>query len=160
MTKTDIHFFQNMPIFGGLTEDSLELIIKRSKAIELKKGDYFYQEGDHGSSLYVLTQGSVKGSKNIDGDEFQIDILSEGDCFGIMELIDPSPRLNSVMAQTFCTALKVSGLDLLELYKQNLEQYTLIQMNMAREISRRLRQLELSICEFGSKAHHFKNVNL
>ncbi|MCK5835340.1 MAG: Crp/Fnr family transcriptional regulator [Lentisphaeria bacterium] len=160
MTETDIHLFQNMPIFGGLTEASLELIVNRSEVVEVKKGGYFYQEGDHGNSLYVLTQGSVKGLKSIDGDEFQIDILSEGDCFGIMELINPSPRLNTVLAQTDCTALKVSGLDLLQLYKQNLEQYTMIQMNMAREISRRLRILELSICDFGSKHYHFKNVNL
>lgn len=160
MTKTDIHLFKNMPIFGGLTEQSLELIISRSELIEVRKGNYFYQEGDHGNSLYVLTQGSVKGLKNIDGDDFQIDILSEGDCFGIMELINPSPRLNTVIAQVNCTALKISGLDLLKLYKQDLEQYTIIQMNMAREISRRLRILELSICEFGSQHYHLKNINL
>ena len=159
MTKTDLHLFQNMPIFGGLTEESLELIINRSEVMEVTQGNYFYKEGDRGNSLYVLTKGSIKGLKEIDNQEFEIAILAEGDCFGITEHINPSPRLNSVMAQVDCTALKITGLDLLELYKQDLEQYTMIQMNMGREISRRLRVLELSICELGS-SHHLKKVNL
>jgi CRP-like cAMP-binding protein len=160
MTKTDIHLFQNMPIFGGLTQESLELIINLAEVIEIKKEATFYKEGDRGNSLYVLTSGTIKGVKQINGSDYQLGALSEGDCFGITEHINPCPRLNTIIATSDSTALKIAGLNLLELYKQNLEQYTMIQMNMAREVSRRLRLLELSICEFGNDPQHLKNVNL
>ncbi len=64
--------------------------------------------------------------------------LGRGDCFGEMSLIDLFPR-TSVRAEKPCTAIEISSDALYEIYKRDLEQFALIQMNIAREISRRLR---------------------
>jgi len=56
-----------------------------------------------------------------------------------MSLIDLFPRSTSVRAQKPCTAIEISSDALYEIYKRDLEQFALIQMNIAREISRRLR---------------------
>ncbi len=160
MTNTDIHLFQNMPIFGGLSKSSLEIIMEHAEVVDVAMGDFFYKEGDHGNSLFVLTKGKVKGIKVIDCDNFELGMLAAGDCFGMVELINPSPRLNSIVAQLDSSALKISSVDLLEIYNHDVEQYTIIQMNMAREICRRLRSLEVSICEFGSEHHHLRTANL
>jgi hypothetical protein len=41
-----------------------------------------------------------------------------------------------------CQAIELSGASLLGIYEKDLEQFTLIQMNMGREVSRRLRDAD------------------
>ncbi len=68
--------------------------------------------------------------------------LHEGDCFGEMSLIDLGPRTASVLAIEDCSAIKLSNVNILKIYQKDLEQFTLIQMNIGREISRRLRHMD------------------
>jgi CRP-like cAMP-binding protein len=59
-----------------------------------------------------------------------------------MALIDLNPRSASVVAVEDCIALEISHQALYVLYENYLEQFVLIQMNLAREVSRRLRALD------------------
>lgn len=65
--------------------------------------------------------------------------LGPGDCFGEMAMIDFAPRSASVQALAPCRAFALSIARLHRLYEQDLEQFALIQMNLSRELSRRLR---------------------
>lgn len=56
-----------------------------------------------------------------------------------MALLDLFPRSASVLATSDCTAIALSSDGIYHLYEKDLEQFALIQMNIAREISRRLR---------------------
>jgi len=56
-----------------------------------------------------------------------------------MALLDLFPRSASVLALAPCTAIELSTATLYKLYETHLEQFALIQMNIARELSRRLR---------------------
>ena len=67
--------------------------------------------------------------------------LKPGDCFGEMAIIDFSPRSATARAVVESQALEVSMDGLLALYQSDVEQFAMIHMNMARELSRRLRQL-------------------
>ena len=62
-----------------------------------------------------------------------------GDCFGEMALLDLYPRSASVRAEADCTAIELAPDNLLRLFEHDAEQFALIQMNIAREMSRRLR---------------------
>ncbi len=68
--------------------------------------------------------------------------LEQGDCFGEMALMDMKSRSASVLALEACSAIELSAGCLFELYEHDLEQFTLIQMNMGREVSRRLRETD------------------
>jgi CRP-like cAMP-binding protein len=65
--------------------------------------------------------------------------MQAGDCFGEMAVIDHCPRSASVRAVEDCRAIRISAADLYQVYAQDLKQFTLIQMNMGREVCRRLR---------------------
>jgi CRP-like cAMP-binding protein len=56
-----------------------------------------------------------------------------------MALMDFCPRSASVGAVEDCTAIRISAVDLYKVYAQDLKQFSLIQMNMGREVCRRLR---------------------
>lgn len=59
-----------------------------------------------------------------------------------MAVIDHCERSASVRAVEDCTAIRISAANLYELYAQDLKQFALIQMNMGREVCRRLRQAD------------------
>ena len=131
-----------MPIFGGIREDILELILKETSILPVSAGQYFFRENDAGTSLYVLETGKALVIKAWQGREFVLMELHAGDCFGEMSLIDLGPRTASVLAIEDCTAIKLTNANILKIYRKDLEQFVMIQMNMAREISRRLRHTD------------------
>lgn len=43
---------QQMPLFGGLTEAALEVLLGDSREIAMPAGNFFFHEGDPGESFY------------------------------------------------------------------------------------------------------------
>ena len=58
--------------------------------------------------------------------------------------MDLLPRSASVRAVEDCTAIRLSAANLYQVYEQDLKQFALIQMNMGREVTRRLRKRIIS----------------
>ncbi|MFQ5581645.1 MAG: Crp/Fnr family transcriptional regulator [Mariprofundaceae bacterium] len=142
MQTTRLELLQGMPVFGGIREKTLEFLLELASITDIAANDYFFREGDKGSSMFVLEQGKVAILKNWDDQEHALKYLGRGDCFGEMALIDLYPRSASVRAVEDCTAIELTNTILLELYRENLEQFTMVQMNIGREISRRLRKAD------------------
>jgi CRP-like cAMP-binding protein len=138
-----------MPIFGGVSKETLEFLIDHSSIRSLSPGNYFFREGDDAVSMFVLERGKVAVSKEWNGEEHLLKHLSEGDCFGEMALLDLYPRSASVMAVEPCDAIELGHAILLKLYQHDLEQFTIIQMNIGREISRRLRSADKQLFQSG-----------
>ncbi len=134
-----IHLLQGMPFFGAISDSSVSLILEHSETLNVKAGEYFFRQGESGDSLFILEQGKAIVFKEMDGKEYVLRDAKKGDCFGDLALIDFSPRSASVRAEEDSTAIKIPSSTLHSLYKQDPEQFILIQMNMSREVSRRLR---------------------
>lgn len=140
--QANVSVLSEMPVFGGVPEDALTFIAKRAKCVELSAGDHFFHEGESGETMYVLRTGRVQLTRRLGEQEQTLGTLGPGDCFGEMALIDLYPRSATVHAIKDCIALGVSNALLYELYETNPEPFTLIMMNLAREISRRLRECD------------------
>jgi CRP-like cAMP-binding protein len=90
--------------------------------------------------LFVLETGVAAVLKSWNGQDHLIQTLRAGDCFGEMSVIDNCHRSASVLATEDCTAICITSADLYRVYSQDVKQFTLIQMNMGREVCRRLRE--------------------
>jgi len=145
MKQARLKILQQMPIFGGLNKDSLLFLMDLSPSVIVRTGDFFFHEQQKSGTMYVLEKGKVAVLKSWNSQNHLLAYLSVGDCFGELELLDLCPRAASVMATTDCIAIQISTASLFSLHKENLEQFTLIQMNMGRELSRRLRKLDQEI---------------
>jgi len=139
MTEERIGILQKMPIFGGIRDDILRLMLEDAAEISLTEGDYLFEENDPGDAMYVLEEGQVAILKLCDNVYYRLNRLNAGDCFGEMCLIDLGRRSASVLALTDCKAVELTNALLFKVYEKDLEQFALIQMNMGRELSRRLR---------------------
>ena len=139
MQKNRIGALQAMPIFGGILKDILEFLLSASEVLSVPKDQYFFHEKDQAEAMYVLEAGEVAVLKLWNGQQSVLRHLQRGDCFGEMALMDLFPRSASIRAVTPCTAIQLSTASFQKIYEMDLEQFALIQMNIGREVSRRLR---------------------
>jgi len=139
MPDARVAFLQNISLFAAVSSDSLELLLERIRQRHVAQGAYFFREGDEGASIFVLEKGRVSILKHWQGEDYLINAFGAGDFFGEIALLDCMPRSASVIAEEDCHALELRASDVLELAGRDLEQFTMIYMNIAREIARRLR---------------------
>ncbi len=139
---SELYILASMPVFGAVPADALEFLLRRAERIEVPSGGYFFREGDPGETMYVLRRGRVKLTRGSDGRSEHLGHLGPGGCFGEMALLDLYPRSASVEAIEDSAALGISHGLLYELYGQAPEPFTIIIMNLARELSRRLRDAD------------------
>jgi CRP/FNR family cyclic AMP-dependent transcriptional regulator len=139
MLTARIELMQQMPIFGAIQADAVEFLLEPAPLVKVAAGHYFFHEGDPASCMYVLETGRVTVSKSWEGHNLLLRRLEDGDCFGEMALLDLFPRSASVRADADCDAIELSSANLYRLFERDAEQFALIQMNIAREMSRRLR---------------------
>ncbi len=139
MAPGRLALLQAMPIFGALRDDALEVLLDSAPSVARAGGEFYFREGDSAQSMYVLEQGAVEVQKRWDGGDWPLHQLHAGDCFGEMALMDFFPRSASVQVVEDCRAIEIAITALHRLAERDMEQFALIQMNIGREVCRRLR---------------------
>ncbi|MBX3603768.1 MAG: Crp/Fnr family transcriptional regulator [Piscinibacter sp.] len=142
MDATALEWLQRVPVFGALREDVLKFLLKQGSVREVAEGDWFFREGDPADAMFVLQRGAVVVLKGWRGREIELHRLEAGDCFGEMALLDLFPRSASIRALSDTSAIVLGPSALLSLFEHDATQFALIQMNIGREICRRLRQTD------------------
>ena len=139
----EIDFLQSHSLFGGLSNEEMEKILPFMKKKVYGKDELILEEGQVNDRLFFIYRGSVEIIKRAR----RITSLKTGDTFGEMEVIDIQPCIASVKTLEPTTVLTLSSVDLYKISKMNLKTFTLIIMNLAREISRRLRRMDEIVSE-------------
>ena len=137
--ESRIELIQQMPIFGAVGAETIEFLLVEAPVSHVRRGEFFFHENDTPTCMFVLESGHVTVSKSWQKHELLIRRLGPGDCFGEMALLDLCPRSATVQADEDCSAIELTSANLYRLFEHNVEQFALIQMNIAREMSRRLR---------------------
>lgn len=131
---------QQMAIFGGVGDDALYFLLARARISEQPQGAWIAREGELGTGLFVLLRGQVAVQRLWNDHQVLLRELGTGDCFGEMALLDLAPRSASVLALQDCTLLELGTGLLHEFFEYDARQFAILQMNIARELSRRLRR--------------------
>lgn len=136
-------------LFGGLVDGQLQRLIDRIETLELPVGAELVRQGEHGDRMYCLVAGEVvveRGSKVVAR-------LGPGETIGEMELLDMLPRSATVRAVFPSQFLGLALRDILLLQCEDLPAFTLVVMNLARDLSRRLRKMDAAATGL-DPAHH------
>ena len=139
-------FLRSHALFGGITDKGMRKIRSLLKEECFSKNEIIIRENEPGDRLYFLCKGSVEILKEVSsftkGRPQKIAVLAKGDTFGEMGLIDMQARAATVRALEDTSTLTLSNKDLYRIAEWDLEIFALIVMNLAREISRRLRRMD------------------
>ena len=128
-------------LFGGLTSNELESLRPYLDEKLYQRGEYLLTQNEPNNRVFFIVSGEVAIQKHSTSDqtEHTLAVMGEGDSFGEMELIDIQPCAASAVALKPTKVITLTNGDLYQLSKVHLKTYTMIIMNLAREISRRLR---------------------
>jgi CRP-like cAMP-binding protein len=102
-----------------------------------------FNEGEPAKEMVVVLRGELEVRKRgKEGGDARIATLRPGDVAGEMSLIDIQPRSAGVRALGPAALVVLTHADLATLYREDSKAYTIFVMNIAREISRRLRRVD------------------
>jgi CRP-like cAMP-binding protein len=136
-------------LFGALSGEVLTYLSKSLKQIASMPGEVIFREGDLAHEMFVLLDGEVEVvKKSRAGREHRVALLGPSDCFGEMSLVDMQPRSATVRAIAPSRLLRVASEDMDALYRHDLKSYALVTLNIARDLSRRLRVTDGILAEF------------
>ena len=64
-----------------------------------QNGQIIFKEGSNGDWFYVVDEGGIEISKNVDGQRIVVETMKEGDVFGELAYIDKEPRSATATAK-------------------------------------------------------------
>jgi CRP/FNR family transcriptional regulator, cyclic AMP receptor protein len=133
---------RSVPLFNGIPDEMLDEIVEVSTVTEFPRQGVICHEHDNGTSLFVILEGLVKVSLvRGDGKEAILDLLSPGNFFGEMALLDNRPRSASVIAMKSTKVIILTRADFMELVCNRPQ----IMNNMIVAIASRLRKANQKI---------------
>ncbi|MBL8453550.1 MAG: Crp/Fnr family transcriptional regulator [Zoogloea sp.] len=135
-------YLDRVDLFDGLSDEQAEVLRGRSRIRSFAPNTIVVNEGDDGSSLFVVQSGSLKVflTDNI-GREVTLSLLDPGDYFGELALLDDAPRSASVIALTRSEVLQIPRVAFLAL----IEAYPACMQIVVRNLVGRIRTLTESV---------------
>jgi len=141
-------FLLGTSFFGGLSDASLEALVSMLAERRVEAGATVVTEGEPGRSMYVVAEGRLAVSKRGEaGHVIPMSVLTPGDFFGEMTLIEMQNRSATVKAETATLLYELTARNLYSYYKSDVQGYVLVLQNINRELSRRLRRADSRITE-------------
>jgi len=104
----NIQDLRKSPLFEGLSDDELQLLMDNAKPVPLRAGEVLMKQGDPGDTAYVVVKGELEITKQSGQSLIKIDVRSSGEIIGEMALLSQSPRSATVTAVTDCETLCIS----------------------------------------------------
>ncbi|MEV0160927.1 Crp/Fnr family transcriptional regulator [Nonomuraea fuscirosea] len=109
-----------IPLFRVLGEKGIRSTAQAGVSRRYRAGQIIFHQGDPGESLFVLLDGLVKVVFTTEhGDEIVLNMLSRGDTFGEMALLDGSPRSASITTVRPAWVFALPRARLLELMREH-----------------------------------------
>lgn len=140
INSENIETLKQVPIFKELRSDIIALILENSNLVKKQTGEYFFREKDLADCMYILRSGVVEVTRNWNNRTYHITKMGRSECFGEMAIVDQQTRSANVRALSSCDAIELNIDAVQAIYQHDLKQYAVLQSNLAKEVSRRLRE--------------------
>lgn len=137
-----IPILQEVSIFSALDSDSLLRLYDRCKLIEKEAEDILIQEGTDADEIYVILEGSVRIVIDRNGREFEITSFAAGDCIGEASVIGIQEHCATAIVKEKSVFLLISRALLTELFDEENKLFSMLILNIARELARRLKSTD------------------
>lgn len=133
-----IQALRRLSLFGALSADSISFLFERCDEVAVPSGGVFFEQGESSDCVFVLRSGSVEVVRSSGSRSLVLAEFGPGAVFGEVALVAIAPRTATARAVDDAVALRLRHHSMLELCEHNLQDFALLQMNLAREVARRL----------------------
>jgi hypothetical protein len=94
---------KGVELFEAIPASKLSRVAQIAAEVRLPDAARIFNEGDHGDSLFIVVDGSVR----IHRGERDLAVLGKGDCLGEMALLDREPRSADVTVTAAAVLLEI-----------------------------------------------------
>ncbi|MDJ0618645.1 MAG: Crp/Fnr family transcriptional regulator [Calothrix sp. MO_192.B10] len=134
-------FSKNFPLLSTASPESLEWLLNVATKHQYPGGRAVLMEDAWGNAVYFIVSGWVKVRRTQGENSVALAILSQGDFFGEMAILDESPRSTDVIALCPVKLLSISREEFIQiLFKDSQLHHRMLQLMV-----RRLRQTNLRL---------------
>ncbi|HZP75005.1 MAG TPA: Crp/Fnr family transcriptional regulator [Pseudolabrys sp.] len=103
------------PVFGELSSAQLDRLCSYARGRTVARGATIFNKGDVGDQLYAIRSGMVKISSVLsDGRQTIFNLLSDGEIFGEIALLDGQARTADAVAMSKCDLIVIERRDFLQ----------------------------------------------
>ena len=127
-----ILFLRSVPLFSDIHNEDLKLINSIARVQPMRKKQIIFREHTSGDALYIILAGRVRLIK---GEDTELLIMKERDCFGEMAILDREPRSATVQVIDAGELMVIERDD----FQKLLAEHPRLVMAMLKTMSRRLR---------------------
>lgn len=128
---------RTIPLFRELDGSDLEQVAKMSFGVMRQPGEVIIQEGDVGTEMFLLVDGTARVERNGQ----VIGEVGRNSVIGEMALIDTHRRSASIIAETECELLAVPY----DKFWTFVDHVPSVQRKLLVTLSRRIRELEQAV---------------
>jgi signal transduction histidine kinase len=127
-------------LLADLPESALSELRAAGQVLVLEPGEVLMREGDEPDGLYLVLEGELAVSREVNGTESLLGVSRAGEPLGELSVVRGRPRLATVRASTVARVLRVSPEDLDGLLRESS-----VVRSLLTTMSRRLEVLELQL---------------
>jgi signal transduction histidine kinase len=128
------------PLLADLPDEMLVALLDAAGDVKLAPDEVLMVEGETATALFVVLEGELEVTKDLDGDEVLLATCGAGDLLGELSMLHGRPRSATVRATTPATVLRIEPDTLTELLTRPNVAVTLLAT-----VTRRLEELELQV---------------
>ena len=125
-------------IFAGLSDKRLYALFRLLEQVCYKKGEVVFERGDEPGYIYIVRSGRIKLIVREEEGPLELALMEEGQCLGESSVIGILKHDVTAIAEEDSELIVLSRRALLSIYTSDLEMFSTLIMNIAREVCRRL----------------------
>lgn len=145
-----------VPAFSNLKTRELKEVAAIVHRREYRAGEPVFYQGDPGLGMYIIQEGEISiVISDKDGSQKELAVLSEGDFFGELALLDESPRSAGAICKTDCTLIGFFRPDLFDLIEKRSDLGVKIVLKLAEIVAERLRKTDKELSKVRSQLDRF-----
>ena len=110
---------RRISIFTHMSDNRFSEILNKVELLTIPKGTIVFNEGDEGDAFYLIRNGKVNVTSNVNGEKKLMNILSGGQFFGEISLILQEKRSATIEISTTADLVKISRNAFMEVVKKD-----------------------------------------
>lgn len=147
---------QNVTIFSGFSTGDLQHICANCSLVDARVGEVILEEGTPATEILILLKGRVSIVLGLKDEAIELMVFGPGSCIGEASVIGIQMHSASAVVIEEATLMVLRRQVLMQLFEENKALFSLLILNIARELARRLHHTDEVLLHYGrmKTAHH------
>ena len=155
LTTTDLlETLGQVTIFSGFTRDDLMNVCTNCTLVEAHIGEIILEEGAPATEILILLKGHVAIALNMKEEPIELMQCGPGSCIGEASVIGIQMHSASAVVVEDATLMVLRRQVLMQLFEDDKALFSLLILNIARELARRLHHTDEVLLHYGKEGKH------